>query len=67
MLCLSSSAMVETPLVRHESKIKTIVEKSFLAIDPRVIFTSRPLLPAIKKKFCLLQFIIFRATVIVGA
>ena len=49
MLCLSSSAMVETPSVRYESKIKTIVEKSFLAIDPRVIFTSRPLLPAIKK------------------
>ena len=51
-----------TPSVGRESKVN--VEKCFFAVKQRVIFTSRPLLPAIKKICCLLsfqamQFIIF--------
>ena len=38
-----------TPSVTHEKKIKNSVEKCFFAVEQRVIFTSRPLLPAIKK------------------
>ena len=38
-----------TPLLRHKSKIKAIVEKCFFAVEPHFIFTSLPLLPAIKK------------------
>ena len=38
-----------TPSVRHESKIKARVKKCFFAVEQRVIFTSQPLLPAIKK------------------
>ena len=40
---------LETPSVRLENKIKTSVEKCFSAVEQRVIFTSRLLLPAIKK------------------
>ena len=36
-----------TPLVRIENKIKASLEKCFFAVEQRVIFTSRPLLPAI--------------------
>ena len=38
-----------TPSVRHESKIKVSVEKCFFAAEQGDIFTSRPLLSAIKK------------------
>ena len=38
-----------TPSVGLENKIKASVEKCFIAIEQRVIFTSRPLLSAIKK------------------
>ena len=40
---------LETPLVRYETKIKASVEKCFFAVEQLAIFTSRPLLPAIKK------------------
>ena len=40
---------LKTPLVGLENKIKTIVEKCFFAVKQHVIFTSHPLLPAIKK------------------
>ena len=45
-----------TPWVRHESKIKASVEKCFFAEEQRVIFTFRPLVPAIKRMCCLLRF-----------
>ena len=38
-----------TPSVGFENKIKVSVEKCFFAIEQRVIFTSLPLLSAIKK------------------
>ena len=38
-----------TPSVRHKSKIKATVEKCFFAVEQYVIFTTQPLLPAIKK------------------
>ena len=38
-----------TPSVRHENKIKASVEKCFVAVEQRVIFTSRPLLQQSKK------------------
>ena len=38
-----------TPSVRLENKIKANVEKCFFAVEQRVIYTSRPLLSAIKK------------------
>ena len=37
-----------TPSVGLEHKIKASVEKCFFAVEQRVIFRSRPLLPAIK-------------------
>ena len=37
------------PSLRHESKMKASVEKCFFAVEQRVIFTSHPFLPAIKK------------------
>ena len=40
---------LETPSVGLENKIKASVKKCFFAVEQRVIFTSRPLLPAIKK------------------
>ena len=40
---------LETPSVRHESKIKVNVEKCLFAVKQRVIFTSLPFFPAIKK------------------
>ena len=40
---------LETPSVGLENKIKASVEKCFFAVEQCVIFTSRPLLPAIKK------------------
>ena len=43
-----------TPSVRHENKIKASAEKCFFAVEQRVIFASRPLLPAIKKDVLLL-------------
>ena len=52
MPCLFSSALFGNSFgytVRRKSKIKAIVEKCFFAVEQRVIFTSRPLLPAIKK------------------
>ena len=48
MPCLSSSAWLGTPSVGLENKIKASVEKCFFAVKQRVIFTSRPLLPAIE-------------------
>ena len=38
-----------TPSVGLENKIKASVKKCFFAVQQPVIFTSRPLLPAIKK------------------
>ena len=38
-----------TPSVGLKNKIKASVEKCFFVVEQRVIFTSRPLLPAIKK------------------
>ena len=38
-----------TPSIGLENKIKASVEKCFFAVEQRVIFTSLPLLPAIKK------------------
>ena len=38
-----------TPSVGFENKIKASVEKSFFTVEQRVMFTSRPLLPLIKK------------------
>ena len=38
-----------TPSVGLENKIKASVKKCFFAVEQRFIFTSRPLLPAIKK------------------
>ena len=38
-----------TPSVRLENKIKVNVEKCFFAVEQCVIYTSRPLLSAIKK------------------
>ena len=38
-----------TPSVRHESKIKTSVEKCFFAVKPRVVLTSRSLLLVTEK------------------
>ena len=38
-----------TPSVGLENKIKANVEKCFFAVKQRVIFTSRPFLPGIKK------------------
>ena len=40
---------LETSLAGLENKIKASVEKSFFAVEQRVIFTSRLLLPVIKK------------------
>ena len=40
---------LEISSVRHESKIRVSVEKSKPVVEQRVIFTCRPLLPAIKK------------------
>ena len=37
-----------TPSVGLENKIKASVEKCFLAVEHHVVFTSRPLLSAIK-------------------
>ena len=48
MSCLSSSAWLGTPSVRLENTIKANVKKCFFAEKQRGIFTSRPLLPAIK-------------------
>ena len=60
---------LETPSVRHESKIKISVKKCFFAVEPRVFFTFRPLFLATKKDVLpasLLSNIICRVTVIVG-
>ena len=62
---------LKTPSVGLETKIKATAEKCFFALDQRVIFTSRPLLPAIKKDMLSASLlsnvvIIFCATMIVG-
>ena len=46
LVCLHLS-WLGTPLVRLENKTKASLEKCFFAVEQRVIFTSRPLLPAI--------------------
>ena len=43
------SRWLEAPSVGNESKIKASVENFFFALEQRVVFTSRPLLPPIKK------------------
>ena len=45
-----------TPSVGLENKIKASVEKYSFAVEQRVSFTSRPLLPAIKKDVLLTCF-----------
>ena len=71
MPSISSSAWLETPSVGIENKIKASVEKCFFAVEQRVLFTSRPLLPAIKNDLLpasLLCNVVynFLVTVIVG-
>ena len=49
MTCFLYLPWLGTPSVGLKNKIKASVKKYFLAIERRVILTSRPLLLAIKK------------------